>query len=86
MPYVGVLYRRDDSDASPTEPVSPSSYWFPLFVIILACGGFLVWRRRNGDNAGPYGYVLWFMLITCVLIMQLAGYAKQAFRRQAVHG
>ncbi|WWC63606.1 uncharacterized protein I303_106211 [Kwoniella dejecticola CBS 10117] len=38
---VTVLLRRDEDDLPP----SPFSYFFPLLLIMIACGGYIYWRR-----------------------------------------
>ncbi|WWD19345.1 hypothetical protein CI109_103804 [Kwoniella shandongensis] len=40
------LPRTDSADGDSTPP-SPFSYFFPLFVVVLACGGYLFWRRAK---------------------------------------
>ena len=54
-----VIRRRDeDPDMQiPADPTAPSSYWFPLLLIILACAGYIVWRRRERGSARAFGYV-----------------------------
>ncbi|RXK37678.1 hypothetical protein M231_05090 [Tremella mesenterica] len=46
------LIRRQQTEdgASPHDPSSPPtphSYWFPLSLIVLACAGYIYWRRRR---------------------------------------
>ncbi|KAK8854524.1 hypothetical protein IAR55_003263 [Kwoniella newhampshirensis] len=46
--------RTDESDQGTTPP-SPFSYFFPLLLVVSACGGFIFWRRarRRADGGIP---------------------------------
>ncbi|ODO03393.1 hypothetical protein L198_02240 [Cryptococcus wingfieldii CBS 7118] len=49
MPLIRL--RDSDSDAEAARPSSISSYFFPLLLIILACAGYMYWRRSTRPSA-----------------------------------
>ncbi|WVF67653.1 hypothetical protein IAT40_002412 [Kwoniella sp. CBS 6097] len=51
------LMRRDDDPDTPPSPFS-FSYFVPLLLVILACGGFVIYRRsrRRGESGIPLSF------------------------------
>ncbi|WRT68690.1 uncharacterized protein IL334_005670 [Kwoniella shivajii] len=51
-----IMRPRDESE----DPPSPFSYFFPLILVVLACGGYIFWRRmrsrRNLQSTLPLNF------------------------------
>ncbi|WVQ80011.1 hypothetical protein IAT38_002112 [Cryptococcus sp. DSM 104549] len=44
--------RSEDSTDDSTPP-SPHSYFFPLLLVVIACGGYIYWRRLHVRSSRP---------------------------------